>query len=148
MLRKVRFEVVEATPEEVIEALMKYLHSIQVTEADRYKVRIHEVTDRKVGEPFDTRRREGAGATGRQCDGEWLPWPAKPAARDFFNSELGVRLVDQHVHYDESLPGFVGRMVIEFQRCDTRDGTYTPEAEGTTWAGMVNAPASFREDTD
>lgn len=108
MLRKLRIEVEEATPDECVETLTKYEHALQAQEAKRY------------GAYFPVQSDDPP----RRLD---HTWDEQVDARDFFNSELGREVLEEVIEYDPSLPGYRGRRVVAFQRIDTRPGRHSFE---------------------
>lgn len=117
MLRKVRIEVEEDTPEACVEALSKYEHAIQQQEAKRYQYLW----------PADP---DGHPAI------EDNAWRIGVAARHFYNQELGREIKEEVIEFDPSLPGYRGRRIVEFVRLDTRHPIY---------AGDIVASAAANE---
>jgi len=123
MLKRIRIEVEEATAEECVAALMKYEHAIQQQEARRYRhlwplaiAEVNPITDgdQVVGHHFKETDEGVEYPTPDQ------PWDDGYDERGWFNDHFGREVTEEVIKYDESLPGYVGRRVVQFKRIDMR----------------------------
>jgi hypothetical protein len=111
MLTRIRIEVEgEDSAAATEEALTKYEHALQVTEAQRHGI--------------------AYGDGGAQYAEHWK---VPGVERDHYNSQLGREVTDEVIEYDPSLPGYKGRRVVCFKRIDTRSPAFTePKTEAAT----------------
>lgn len=113
MLRKIRIEVEEATPEACVEALNKYEHAIQQQEAKRY----HHLW------PID-----------EEDHIEDVPWSYGVAARRYYHSLLGREILEEVIEYDASGPYYKGRRIVTCNRVDTRHPVYADDPQAVAHA--------------
>lgn len=113
MLRKVRIEVEEPTPEACVDALNKYEHAIQQQEAKRF----HHLW------PID-----------EEDHIEDVPWSYGVSARRFYNELLGREIVEEVIEYDSGGPYYKGRRVVRYVRIDTRHPIYSDDEQAVAQA--------------
>lgn len=122
MLRKLRIEVEEESPDKCVETLTKYEHALMAQEVKRYRKYFPVSSD-------DPELYE------RILNTLDHPWEDEVAKRNFFNGELGREVVEEVIEYDPSLPGYKGRRVVSFTRIDTRSPEFGPLISGTISTG-------------
>lgn len=119
MLSRFRIEVEGCdSAEQVVEALNKYEHVLQVMEAQRLG----------VGRKGNARGEEAANLT----EGESVyeantrqmaaPWGVPVVERGFYNGELGREITDEVIEKDKDKPGYKGRRVVQLTHDDRTGG--------------------------
>jgi hypothetical protein len=113
MLKRIRIEVEEPTPEACVEALNKYEHAIQQQEAKRY----HHLW------PID-----------EEDHIEDVPWSYGVAARRYYNDLLGREIAEEVIEYDVTGPYYKGRRIVLYKRLDTRHPVYSDDPQAVAEA--------------
>lgn len=113
MLKKIRIEVEEPTPEACVEALNKYEHAVQQQEAKRF----HHLW------PIDEEEHI-----------EDVPWSFGVSARRYYNDLLSREIEEEVIEYDSGGPSYLGRRVIIYRRLDTRHPIYSDDPQVTAEA--------------
>lgn len=117
MLTRIRIEVEgEDSAAATEEALTKYEHVIQVTEANRFGL----LRQGKARGEEASAIVEGQSAYEANILQTHAGWGVRVDERGFYNEALGREVTDEVIEYDASLPGYKGRRVVQFRRIDTR----------------------------
>jgi hypothetical protein len=114
MLKRFRIEVEEATIAETVIALSNYEHALVAAEAQRFSAQWPvEMSTSDAGDTWTEPNTRSH-------------WDMETADREFFIDELGVKITEEVIEYDESLPGYKGRRVVRLERVDMRNPHFVP----------------------
>ena len=123
MLKKIRIEVEEHSPEACVDSLNKYEHAIQQQEAKRY----HHLW------PID-----------EEDHIEDVPWSYGVNARRYYNDLLGRVIMEEVIEYASDGTYYKGRRVVHYERVDTRHPVYSDD-EDATFAANTEAVKQFHK---
>lgn len=133
MLKRFRIEVEELTIAETVDALARYEHALVAAEAQRFSAQWPVTLSSEEGvidEPYT-----------------YSVWDMEMGAREYFIDELGVKISEELIEYDESLPGYKGRRVIRLERVDMRNPDFIPlKVERLETIGEARGEAYFVDD--
>lgn len=162
MLKVLRIEVEESTAEAAVVAMDRYEHAIQVTEAERWGIEYPTRPDHPDAEGLRKAIAKGAehGLPPEQIRESlddlaqavhglptWLPWAEGPVGRSYFNAQLGRKIITEVIEFDDGLPGYKARRVVEYTRADRGKrelgvDDYTPQGLHVSGPAVVKPQSS------